>query len=131
MASPGWYKTDPFKVNSNPGFTFGRSGNCPTGTWLLNDTVPSHKAGRPIFLNDPLLSRVIIRAESPTTCTISVYEHTGGATQVLISSHGLVASRDADYVVSHALTNGKDLAVRVVSGSAKNIQVSLFIEGTK
>jgi len=123
-----FYTKDPASISASPGFTWGRSGNCPANTWLLNDTVPSNTAGRRNFLNNARIIRVFVSNENINTFDIGVYEHTGGA-HSLLGTVSIVAARGADFAVNLAVTTGSELALRVLSGSAKNVQAGLIMTG--
>lgn len=120
---------DPSKVSASPGFTWGRSGNCPDGTWLLNDSVPSNKAGRRIFLNGAGIIKIFVSCENSSTFDVVVYEHSGSGSEVVVGSVSLVAQRSADFDVDLGLTTGKELSVRIENGAAQNPQVGLIITG--
>lgn len=117
-------------TSASPGFTWGSSGNVTSGSWLLNDTVPSNKAGRSIFLTNATLEYVFVRCEDPTTFSVQVYEH-DGTTYTLITTVSIVAVRAGDFpIASLPLTTGKELAMRVTAGSAKNPVVGCVLKGS-
>ncbi|MCP3684543.1 MAG: hypothetical protein GY861_17900 [bacterium] len=126
--SPGRYFQDTLSVSASPGFTWGRSGNVASGTWLLNDTVPSNKAGRLNFLIDAEVISIFVSSETVSTFDVSVYEHSGGVPS-LVGTVSVVAQRGGDFTVSLPLTTGQEIAVQISSGSAKNPQVGLIING--
>lgn len=117
-------------TSASPGFTWGASGNTTSGTWLINDTVPSNKAGRSIFLTNATLEYVFVRCELATTIDIEVYEH-DGVTYTLITTVTLTATRAGDFpIASLPLTTGKELAMKLSSGSAKNPVVGCVLKGS-
>ena len=59
------YFIDPAEQIANsasPGFTYGRSGNLPSSTWLLNDTVPCNQSGRVNYLNNCFIKKMLYEA---------------------------------------------------------------------
>lgn len=117
-------------TSASPGFTWGASGNVTSGTWLVNDSVPSNKAGRSIFLTNATLEYVFVRCELATTCTVEVYEH-DGTTFTLITTVTLTAVRAGDFpIASLPLTTGKELAMKLATGSAKNPVVGCVLKGS-
>lgn len=114
----------------SPGFTWGRSGNVPSGTWLQNDTVPSNITGRNFpFFNGQLVT-IAVSNEDVTTATVQLYEH-DKVTFTLLATLTLTAQRSKEQnFTSVPITKGKELAVRIGSGSVKNIVVQLVIKGT-
>lgn len=117
-------------TSASPGFTWGRSGNVPSGSWLINDTVPSNISGRSVFLTNATLEYVFVRCENPTTLDMEVYEH-DGTIYTLITTITLTASRAGDFpIASLPLTTGKELAMKLSSGSAKNPVVGCVLKGS-
>ena len=123
------YRAAEFGVSASPGFTWGRSGTITTGAWLRNDTVPSNKAGRRIFLNDAQIVKVFISNGTVSTFDIGIYEHTGISTEVLLGTISVTASRGGEFDAEINATNGKELAIRVDSGTAEDLQVGLILLG--
>lgn len=121
---------DQIDASASPGFTWGDSGNIVSGSWLLNDTVPSNKAGRRIFLDSATLEAVFATNENISTFDLAVYEH-DGTTYTLITTVSIVAARGAEFnIASLPLTTGKELAIQVSSGSCKNVTVGCVLKGT-
>lgn len=119
-------------VSASPGFTFGKGGTVTANSWLLCDgSVPSNTAGRAIYLYNPYLTAVFIRCEQSTTCDFEVYEH-DGTTYTLKYTANLVAARSLDIILSPevSLTKGKELAIKVVTGSVKNPVVGCQLKGS-
>lgn len=119
------------QVSASPGFTWGRSGNIPSNTWLLNDTVPSNKAGRTVALAGPEVTNVFVANEDINTFDIEIFEHQGD--EVGLTSLGtvnIVSARSADFVVSFPATKGRQIAIKLSSGSAKNCVVGLQLKGS-
>jgi len=118
-------------VSASPGFNFGRSGNSSTNTWLtVTGSVPSNKAGITVALQNPEITQVFIANETISTFDISVYEHEGDEVNLtLLDTVSVVAARSASFAVSVAVTQGRQLATRVTSGSAKNVNVGLQLKG--
>jgi hypothetical protein len=126
--APTRYFQDKLSVSASPGFTWGRSGNTPANTWLLNDTVPSNKAGRLTFLTNAFILNVFVASEEIDTYDVGVYEHSGG-TPVLLTTVSIVATRGGSFPVNVAVTDGEELAVKIDSGSCKNPVVGLILTG--
>lgn len=114
----------------SPGFTWGRSGNIPAGTWLQNDTVPSNITGRNFPFYNGQLVTIAVSNENTTTAVVELYAH-DKVTFTLLATLTLSAqkSKEQNYT-GVSLTKGKELAVKIGSGSAKNIVVQLVIKGT-
>jgi hypothetical protein len=122
---------DSLDVSASPGFTWGSSGNVTNGSWLLNDTVPSNKAGRAIFITNATLEAVFVRCELASTFDLEIYEH-DGTTFTLLTTVNVVAARalDFNFVTPVALTTGKELAIKLVNGSAKNPVAGCVLRGS-
>lgn len=116
-------------VSASPGFTWGRSGNSTSGTYLQNDTVPSNVTGRGIFLIGGSITNISIANENVNTFDIKVQEH-DGTTYTDLTTVSIVAARSGNFPVAIPVTTGKELAILVNSGSGKNIVVALHLKGS-
>lgn len=127
------YVTQIFATSASPGFTWGRSGNTPAGTWLQNDTVPSNKSGRTVFLQNALVKKVFIANEDASILSVDVYYHDGN--EVSLTLAGTVtttAVRTSEFDVSYSIPKGKQLALKLSDTSAtaaKNIVTGVLISG--
>jgi len=118
-------------ASASPGFSFGRSGNVSTNAWLNNEGVPSNKAGRYIFIDNPILFQIFVSNENINTFTISIYEHEGNEINLtLLDTLTITADRDGSKETSVAVTAGRQIAIKLTSGSAKNIIAGLILKGT-
>lgn len=117
-------------VSASPGFTWGRASNVNSGTWLLNDSVPSNKAGRTVNLINPILTAVSVAVEDIATFDITFYEHDGDSINLVsLGTISVTAARSYNAFINFPVTQGKQIAVRVTSGSCKNIVVGLQLSG--
>jgi hypothetical protein len=115
--------------SSSPGFAFGRNGNISSNTWMQQNDVPSNRTGIPVYLDDPVLDAVSIANENASTFSVEIYEH-DGSTFTLLHTVAVAAARtERDIGINVPVTVGKELAVKVVSGSAKNLVVILQLKG--
>ena len=117
--------------SASPGFSWGRSGNLSTNTWLQNEGVNSNRAGRTVTFTSPEITRIFVATEDPDTYTITIYEHEGDQINLTsLTTLSAVASRTADSgAITVAMTSGRQLAVRITSGSAKNMVVGMTLAG--
>lgn len=119
-------------ASASPGFNFGRSANVNSGTWLqVTGGVPSNRAGITVALSNAEVKEIYVANQNINTFDITIYEHEGD--EVNLTSLGTVSitsSRSASFSVSYSVTTGRQLAVRLTSGSAKNINVGLQISGS-
>lgn len=111
-------------------FSWGRSGTVSSGTWLQNETVPSNTAGRTIGMTSPTLERLFISNESVNTFDIEVYQH-DGTTYTLLTTVSMVAQRANyfDFAPPIVCTTGKEMAVKISSGSCKNVIAVAILKG--
>ena len=118
-------------VSASPGFSFGRSGNIPANTWLNNETVPSNKAGRFVYISDAAVTKVFVSSEEIDTYDVEVYWHEGDEVNLtLMGTVSIVSSRGGAFTVNFPVPTSKQLALKVVNGSAKNIIAGLQLRGT-
>ena len=118
--------------SSSPGFTWGRSGNLSTNTWLLNDGVPSNKAGRTIVLSNAKIAKIFTASEDLNTYDVGIYSHDGDDINItLIATLVVTASRTGNSgTVSISVPSGKQLGVKIDTGSAKNLVVGIIMQGS-
>lgn len=118
-------------VSASPGFSWGRSGNVGANSWLSNEGVPSNTTGRYIFVNDPILFSIFVSNEEISTFTIGVYTHDGAEVNLELKDTLVITSaRGGTKITNIPLINGKQLAVRLISGSAKNVVAGVIIKGS-
>jgi len=118
-------------TSASPGFSFGKSSNVNNGTWLLCESVPCNKAGRFVYISSAVITRVFVSSETITTFDISIYEHEGNSVNLtLLGTVSIINKRGDDFVVNIPITTKRQLALRVTSGSAKNVVAGLELQGT-
>lgn len=122
-------------ISASPGFGFGRSGNVSTNTWLLRTgTVPSNKTGVALSVSNASITKIDVGNENINTFDISIYEHEGDEVNLtLLVTVSVINSRTASFDISDFgiinATLGRQLAVRLTSGSGKNIGVDVTLKG--
>lgn len=119
-------------ASASPGFSFGRSANVGSNSWLLiTGSVPSNKTGVPVAITNAEITLVSVGNENIGTFDVSIYEHEGGEVNLtLLTTVSVIANRTQNFSISVPVTTGRQLAARVTSGSAKNIGVSLQLKGS-
>lgn len=118
-------------VSASVTFTWGRSGVTVSGTWLLNESVPSNKAGRANVLNATQVVKFFSASEDLDTYTLELYEHEGDEIGLtLIHTLTVTASRTGNSgTISAAITSGKQLAIKLATGTARNIVCGIIPKG--
>ena len=114
--------------SASPGFTWGRSGTVNAGFYLLNDGVVSNTTGRLITFTTANLRKILIANENINTFTV-VVEERDGFTGTVLATIPVVASRTKSINLNVPVTPGKELAVKILSGSCKNPVVGVFLDG--
>lgn len=130
-AGPGLFQLIPDSagVGASPGFSFGRSGNSSSNTYLSSETVPSNLTGIPVGIANGRITGVMIRNELANTFDIEVEEH-DGVTFTSLGTFSVTSARGDDFfALNIPLTPAKELAVKVSSGSCKNVKVVLLVKG--
>ena len=118
-------------TSASPGFSFGRASNVNTNTWLNCEGVPSNKAGRWVYINNAVVTRVFVSNESVGTFGVSVYYHDGdGQNLTLLGSVTVTSAYGDAFSVNWAVPTDKQLALRLTTGSARNIVAGLELQGT-
>lgn len=119
-------------ASASPGFSFGRSGGILASTWLQVDGgVPSNSAGRYIPINNPIVVNFFCSSDTVSTFVLTLYEHDGNSINLnALGTLTVTSARGAQANVSFASTKGKQLAVRLTSGSANNLVAGVILKGT-
>jgi hypothetical protein len=119
-------------VAASPGFTWGRSGNVSSTTWLQNDTVPSNKSGRTVMINSGTIVKMSVATEDLNTYNIQIFEHDGNENGLtLLHTESIISTRSSQISIPNIpVTLGRQLAIKLSTGSAKNLVVGLIIKGT-
>ena len=118
-------------ASASPGFSWGRSGNNSSGTWLNNEGVSSNRAGRFVFINNPELAFIFVSSRNVSTYTISIFEHEGNSVNLtLLDTISITSARGGSKVSSVPVTQGRQLALRVTSGSAQDIVAGIVLKGS-
>ena len=121
-------------TSASPGFSFGRSGNLAAGSYLQNESVPSNKSGRWVYINSAEVAKVFVSNELVTTFTLDILEHEGNEINLtLLGSITVTAARGGAFAVSWPATTDRQLCVRVSPLSAnnpKNVVCGLELRGT-
>lgn len=117
-------------ISASPGFSWGRSGNATSGTWLQNESVPSNKSGRYIAIDNPKIVEIFASNEDISTYTVQIYEHEGNEINLtLIGSLTVTSARGGSAKVNIPITKGRQLALIISSGSVRNIVAGVIIKG--
>lgn len=117
-------------TSASPGFTWGASGNLNSGSYLLNDTVPSNVAGRMVPLTSGYIAQAFVAVENSTTASF-VIQKRSGASFVDLTTITLTAARVGTFNLGTSITVSlnDEIAVKVSSGSCKNPVLGLVIKG--
>lgn len=118
-------------ISASPGFTWSRSGNVPSNTWLLNDAVPSNRSGRTIMMSSAKLERMSVATEDIGTYDIEIYLHDGNEINLtLLHSVSVINTRSAQFTIAAIpATTGRQMALKLSTGSAKNLVIGLILKG--
>jgi hypothetical protein len=117
--------------SASPGFSFGRTGVLNTGTWLQCETAPSNISGRWVYFSNAEIRNVFVSSENISTYSLDIMYHDGnGINLTFAGTVNIVAARGGAFSVAFAVPLNKQVAVKVSSGSCKNIVCGLDLKGT-
>lgn len=118
-------------TTASPPFSFGRSGNNSSGTWMQRvGGAPSNRSGVNVGFSDPKLVKVNCNTEDANTYELGIYQHQGDEINLtLITTVSIISSRNGSFLLDVPLTEDWQLGVRIESGSAKNIGVDITLGG--
>jgi len=99
-----------------------------SGTSLINETVPSNKTGI-LVPADGELAKLTLNVETAATTSYGVYRKVG-AVETLLAFISLAGTKKFTKPITGVpLTEGDELVVSLISGSAKNIKLDVTIIG--
>jgi hypothetical protein len=108
------------------GFTWGRSGNVNTNTYLINDSVPSNIAGRIVPVNTGKIVQVLVSSQNADTFTVLIQKRSG-VSFINLGSFSVSASRLASFTATIPVALNDELVLKLSSGSCSNLVVALVI----
>lgn len=125
-------KLEETSASASPGFFYGRANSVFPLTWLLAGVVPSNKTGWPILLNSASITRLAVSNDIVDTYSLDVFEHnktlfTFIATISVTADFGAIVNFP---VGDAALTTGKELAYRLITGNPENILLTATMNGS-
>lgn len=122
---------DTVSTSASPGFGFGKGGNVSADSYLECEGVPSNISGRYVYINNAVVTRVFISVQNSATFDVEVFHHDGNETNITsLGTVNIVASTGDEFTVNWPVTTGKQLAMRIINGSAKNAVGGLELQGT-
>jgi len=125
------YELNQVATSASPGFSFGKASNVNSGTWLQCETVPSNKAGRFVYINNAVVETIFISNENIATFDVEIYHHEGdGVNLTLIDTVSITSARGGSFTVGQSVPTNKQLALKLSSGSARNIVCGLELSGS-
>ena len=116
-------------ADSSPGFSFGRSGTCTAGTYLLVDSVPSNLAGRIVPFLTAELTNIFIVCSVPATFTVELQVRSGSTFTTIQTVSVSNARKFTQKLEGIQLQLGDELCVRVGTGSCANIIAGIITRG--
>lgn len=117
--------------SASPGFSYGRASNVNSGTYLNVEGVPSNKAGRWVYINNAVVTRIFVSNEQSSTFSIEVLSHDGnGINLTSLGTVTIVAAYGDSFIVNWPVATDKQLAIKLSAGSARNVVAGLELQGT-
>ena len=116
-------------ADSSPGFSFGRQGNCNSGTYLLVDSVPSNLAGRIVPFLTAELTNLFIVCQNPATFTVELQVRNGSTFTTIHTTTVTNSRKFTEKLENVQLQLGDELCIKIGSGSCQNIVVGIVTRG--
>ena len=112
---------------------YGSGGNLPTNTWISRTgSVASNIVGVRVLTTEAKIKTISVDNENSGTYNIGIYSHDGNEANLtllhtvsVVSALGIVESS-----LDISVAQGKQIAMRVTSGSVKNFGGIVVIKGT-
>ena len=118
-------------TSASPGFGFGKGGNVTANAYLECETVPSNISGRYVYINNAVVTRVFISVQLAETFDLEVFYHDGNELNITsLGTVSIVTSTGGEFTVSWPVPTGKQLAMKIINGAAKNMVGGLELQGT-
>lgn len=121
-------------TSASPGFSYGRTGVCSSGTYMQCETVPSNVSGRWVYLNNAIVTNVYVTNELNTTYSMTASYHDGnGSNEITLGTVTVTAAKGAAISVNWPVPINKQIAIRVAATTAnspKNVVVGLQLTGS-
>ena len=113
-------------------YAFGMAGNVKDKDWLYRPpgNIPTNKTGHTVGFVNPVIKKVTTANENLNTYDLEIYEHEGDEINLtLLETLNIVNKRSETFDICVAVTQGRQLAIRLVNGSARNIGVDISLDG--
>jgi len=118
-------------TSASPGFSFGKASNVNTGTFLNVEGVPSNKAGRWVYIDNAIVTKVFVSNEKNTSFTLEIMYHDGDGTNLTsLGTVSVVSAYGAAFTVSFPVPKDSQLCIRSIAGSPRNVVAGLELQGT-
>jgi len=118
-------------TSAAPGFGYGKGGNVAPNAYLECEGVPSNISGRYVYINNATVTRVFISVQNASTFDIEVLSHDGnGINLTSLGVVSIISSTGGEFTVNWSVATAKQLAMRIINGSAKNAVGGLELQGT-
>lgn len=120
-----------YTASSGTEILFSRNGSVQAGTWLQNESIPSNITGSFISMTNPVINKIFVHNENSGNFSLEIYQHDGKlVNNTLVSSINISSSTGGVISVSIPVTQGKQLAMILSSGTVKNVVAGLEIAGS-
>lgn len=109
---------------------FGRSGAVSVDTWLLLNGVPSNSAGYRTAVTTAKVVRLFTNTGATSTYTVGLYAHDGAlVNNVQLATLAVTAGVGAESTLSISVASGKQLAIKLESGSVTDVLAGVVLKG--
>ena len=119
-------------TSASPGFTWGRSGNSPDGTYLLHQGVPCNISAIPMALRKGVVTTLYFEQEDPLGFDFHLFSKPAPFTTIF--QHTFAAATFGVYIIPvdqrPYVDNLNRLGVQILNGTAKNIIAGILAIGT-
>ena len=127
---------DVISTGTDTDIAFTRTGDVGSSKWLYQGTVFSNRVGIPFNLNNGKLLEVWCGSKDLDTYDVTIYWHEGDEINLTsLVTVSVISSRLQGFDVVDfgdiSIPKGKQLAVRITDGSAREPSVFLVLRGTR
>lgn len=119
---------------ASPGFLYAAIDTKTAGFWLTSDVIPTNIAGIPVLFGDAVVIKAAVSTELDVNYSLGIYQHEGNEVGLTLLGTIVVTAGGPkrfafEYPVIYSSPNVQ-LACRLLTGTTKNLKVSLVLKGS-
>lgn len=120
---------------ASPGFVYGAVNQKSGPFWLTSEGIPSNVVGVPVLFGNGRIIQAAVGTEEEADYTVGIFQHEGNELNLMeLGQFDIVSGGDKrvflDFDIDYTSPNPQ-IACRLLSGTTKNLKVSLVLKGSE